>query len=228
MNNCWDNFFTKEIEEEIVKIFNEIGNDYFPDKKLVFRFTNLDLSNVKYIILGMDPYPSFYIDENNNKVPIATGRSFEVSTLKNWNSNFRQISLKNIVKTIYLNEKGSIKSWNLIKDEISNKSFLIKQPSDWFNSLERQGVMFLNTSLTVKPNSPGSHIKIWENFMNKLIMYIDSYNPNIKWISWGNESFNRISNIIDNDKIIKGVHPRNNSFISENSLKEIKGINFLG
>lgn len=228
MNNCWDNFFTKEIEDEIVKIFNEIGNEYFPDKKSIFRFTNLDLNKVKYIILGMDPYPSFYIDENNNEVPIATGRSFEVSNLKNWNSNFRQISLKNIVKTIYLNEKEKIKSWNLIKDEINNHSFLIKQPEGWFNSLESQGIMFLNVSLTVEPNNPGSHIKIWENFMNKLIIYIDSYNPNIKWISWGNESFNRISNIIDSDKIIKGVHPRNNSFIIGNSLKEIKGINFLG
>ena len=227
MNSCWNNFFNKEICDELAKIFKQIGDNYYPYKGSVLRFTNLDLSKIKYVILGMDPYASSYL-ENNKKIPTATGRSFEVSNLENWNSNFRQSSLKNIVKTIYFNETGKINSWKLIKEDINSKKFSIKKPKEWFDSLENQGIMFLNSALTVEPNNPGSHINIWKNFMNELITYINDYNNEIKWIVWGKESYDRISTIIEDERIIKGVHPRNYKFVEENSLKKVKGINFLG
>ena len=227
MKKCWESFFTIERIKELEIIFNKIGDNYFPLKEDVLRFLNLDLDNIKYVILGMDPYPSSYI-KSGKSIPIATGRSFEVKNLKLWSSSFKQSSLKNIVKTVYFNETGKIENWNKIKMEIDDNNFLIKNPEEWFESLENQGVMFLNSSLTVKPGKPGSHIFIWNNFMNDLIKYINGYNNNIKWLVWGNNALKRIDGLIDNKKIIKSCHPRNSTFIKENCLKGIKDINFLG
>ena len=219
MKKCWEEFFTIERIKELEIIFDKIGNNYYPLKKDVLRFLNLDLDNIKYVILGMDPYPSSYT-ENCKKIPIATGRSFEVRNLKLWNCSFRQLSLKNIVKTVYFNETGKIENWNKIKKEIENAKFSIKNPEEWFESLENQGIMFLNSSLTVKPGYPGSHILIWSDFMNNLIKYINEYNCNIKRLVWGNNSLKRIQGLVDNKKIIKSCHPRNSIFIKENCFKK--------
>ena len=35
--------------------------------------------------------------------------------------------------------------------------------------LAKQGVLLLNTTLTVRQSSPGSHVKIWKGFTKKLI-----------------------------------------------------------
>ena len=53
------------------------GKDYYPAPENVLRFLRME-APVKYCIVGMDPYPSF---NERDGIPIATGRSFEVSEL---------------------------------------------------------------------------------------------------------------------------------------------------
>ena len=53
------------------------GKDYYPAPENVLRFLRME-APVKYCIIGMDPYPSF---NERDGIPIATGRSFEVSEL---------------------------------------------------------------------------------------------------------------------------------------------------
>ena len=79
-------FFNKnQIKKEIDNIFSNIGlaihkdsyldikyeskldKYYFPCYEDVFRLASLDLNKAKYIILGMDPYPSYYIEDNIKK-----------------------------------------------------------------------------------------------------------------------------------------------------------------
>ena len=38
-----------------------------------------------------------------------------------------------------------------------------------------QGVLLLNTALTVRSKSPGSHTELWEEFTTELIEYITTY-----------------------------------------------------
>ena len=92
----------------------------------------------------------------------------------------------------------------------------------------KQGVLLLNTALTVKQGQAGSHIKFnwWGQFSAFLIEYIsDRAGPSV-WILWGREaqSFQRFIN----DKkhyIINGGHPsplggiRTNTFFGGSYFK---------
>ena len=91
----WNDFiYDNNNLQELQNIENAISKykEYFPLNDKVFRFLENDLSAVKYIVLGMDPYPSYYV-ENGTIIPIATGRSFEVSNIKSWKQKFKQKGL---------------------------------------------------------------------------------------------------------------------------------------
>lgn len=228
IHSSWNNFLTPNIIKEISNIEKEIGNNYFPNHNEVLRFLNLDLKNIKCIIVGMEPYPTDF-NENNIILPIATGRSFEVRNLRNktWSEKFKQSSLRNILKTIYYNETGLIKDLDTIRKEIENGYFKIKQPAEWYDNLEKNGVLFLNATLTVEKYKVDSHTKIWETFMIELIKYIEK-EQNPKWLLWGNKAQERIIPILETDNFVCTVHPRIASFVNENCFKHIKEINWLG
>jgi uracil-DNA glycosylase len=75
--------------------------------------------------------------------------------------------------------------------------------SDW----ARQGVLLLNTALTVKMNISGSHTKQWKNFTRDLIKYIGSF-EHIVFILWGNHAQSFIEYIdIDKNLVLTHTHP---------------------
>jgi uracil-DNA glycosylase len=50
-----------------------------------------------------------------------------------------------------------------------------------------QGVLLLNSSLTVRYQKKESHMKIWKPFTDKLIELISQFNPNpVVFMLWGN------------------------------------------
>ena len=225
-HKSWNNFFNEQNIEKIKEIENKINKNFYPIESKVLKFTENDLKKIKYIILGMDPYPSDYI-KNGIITPEATGRSFEVDSLNNWNQKFKQSSLRNIVKTIYYNKYNKKISMDEIRELINEDKFKLKQPKEWFNSLEEQGVLFLNASLTVEPGKPDSHRKYWNDFMDSLIEYINE-NSDAKWCVWGDKAYNRIKNIVNQENIIKSSHPRVDKFVLENCFQYMKDINWLG
>lgn len=230
IHESWNNFLTKEIKTELDNIYKNIEKEtFYPDTKNVLRFLELDLTKIKYIIVGMEPYPSSYKKENKI-IPEATGRSFEVSSIldKEWEDKFKQSSLRNILKTIYFNETGNKENLENIRKKIRNKEFKIKKPKDWFNSLESQGILFLNATLTVRAGKVDTHQKLWENFMNSLINFIEENNHNIKYLLWGTKAKERFSKIISEDKYIYSCHPRLPEFVEQNCFKKIQNINWLG
>lgn len=58
--------------------------------------------------------------------------------------------------------------------------------SDW----EEQGVLLLNTALTVKHNQPNSYKKEWSQFTKNLITFLASNYPDIIYILWGQNAIN--------------------------------------
>jgi uracil-DNA glycosylase len=73
----------------------------------------------------------------------------------------------------------------------------------------KQGVLLLNTSLTVIKDQANSHNKIgWNQFTNKIIESISNQNEKIVFILWGKNAHNK-TEFIDPNKhcIIKSVHP---------------------
>lgn len=94
---------------------------------------------------------------------------------------------------------------NILK-EMKADSF-IRTNSD-FSDLAKQGVLFLNTALTVEKSCPGSHIKIWEPFTDNIIKELSDNKNKLIFILWGNFAKKK-KKIIDTEKhiIIEGNHP---------------------
>lgn len=73
----------------------------------------------------------------------------------------------------------------------------------------RQGVLLLNTVLTVRANTPNSHKDLgWENFTDKVIRSLNEKNEPIVFLLWGSHA-QRKAELITNKKhlLIKSPHP---------------------
>jgi uracil-DNA glycosylase len=53
--------------------------------------------------------------------------------------------------------------------------------SDW----AKQGVLLLNTALTVREGAPGSHLKTWKDFTRDVVKYIAKTKTHVCYILWG-------------------------------------------
>lgn len=103
----------------------------------------------------------------------------------------------------------------------------------------QQGVLLLNTTLTVEANKPGSHQKAgWQNFTNQVIKTISNQKLNVVFILWGKFAQAQAS-LIDTEKhyVIQTAHPspfsahrgfwgskpfsKTNAYLKQNGLKEI-------
>lgn len=74
--------------------------------------------------------------------------------------------------------------------------------------LAKQGILLLNSALTVRQGKSNSHKNIWINYTNYLIKYISDNLSNIVFILWGNDAKSKKS-FIDTTKhhILESVHP---------------------
>tara|TARA_B100001250_G_C19430852_1_gene627422 strand:- start:17 stop:685 length:669 start_codon:yes stop_codon:yes gene_type:complete len=110
---------------------------------------------------------------------------------------------------------------------------------DWSN----QGVMLLNSVLTVENGLPGSHSnKGWERFTDNVIKIISDKKENIVFMLWGGYAKKKESLIINNNHLIlKSGHPsplsankgywfgnkhfsKCNSYLIKNNLTPIKWV----
>ena len=116
---------------------------------------------------------------------IANGLAFSVDE-----DQIIPASLKNIYKEI--------------KDDIGPS----KNKSGCLKSWAKQGVLLLNTALTVEVSKPGSHSNIgWDNFIYDIIKLINN-KPNVVFILWGNHAQKYIRYLNNkNHLILYGPHP---------------------
>jgi uracil-DNA glycosylase len=85
-------------------------------------------------------------------------------------------------------------------------TFRIKSPPNWFQSLEDQGVLFLNTSFTCNIGEPNSHKDLWKPFSQKVLEFISSKKPEAIWFLWGKEAqSNKVH--LNNGTIFESRHP---------------------
>ncbi len=100
-------------------------------------------------------------------------------------------SLKNIFKEL---------NTNFTKNERTNSDL-----SDWSN----QGVLLLNSILSVRRKFPGSHKHIgWEEFTENVIKIISKEKMNLVFMLWGNYAKNKEKFINDNNHLVlKSGHP---------------------
>lgn len=76
-------------------------------------------------------------------------------------------------------------SLRIIYQELKKEGFDNYNINKW----HQQGVLLLNTALTVETGNPGSHLKHWEQFTAEIIKRFSKDNPCI-WILWGKHAQN--------------------------------------
>ncbi|QTJ62905.1 uracil-DNA glycosylase [Candidatus Nardonella dryophthoridicola] len=188
----WKKIIINESNKKYFKnIFNFIKNEIkygkiiLPYKNNIFNsFKYSNFNNIKVVIIGQDPY---------YKLNQANGIAFSV------NKNiFIPRTLINIYREIYRDDK--------INFIFPNNGFLLK----WLN----QGVLLLNSVLTVELNKPSSHFDIgWEIFISNIIKYINFYKKKIIFLFLGKYSRRYIKYInLKNNYILCTSHPSPLSF----------------
>jgi uracil-DNA glycosylase len=76
-------------------------------------------------------------------------------------------------------------------------------------SWARQGVLLLNSVLTVESNKAGSHRNIgWEKITDQIIQKLSQQKENVVFILWGNYAINKLL-LIDQSKhlVLSAAHP---------------------
>ncbi|MED4884705.1 uracil-DNA glycosylase [Bacillus sp. FSL W8-1127] len=222
IDESWKPFLNRqEVIEELFKIEQRIGSNYTPPAPLVLRFATTDLKTIKVIMIGKDPYP---------EKGIATGRSFEVNGVKDWNDKqVSRCSLRNIIKLLHKTYLGYEKAKGIkeIRKDIQSGKFPIPSPDQVFSYWERQGVLFLNTAFTCEIGKIGSHLNDWKCFFRMLLTYIVSTNKNIRFFLWGKESRKYSPFLtklgVSPEYLYESTHPCNNRDDGDYQ----KGTNFL-
>lgn len=224
-HKSWEKFINGSAHFNEMQHFVEITDNICPTKDKVFRFLECDLNNVKCIVLGMDPYPSTY-NIDGKILPVATGRAFEVASVDMFTDKYKQQSLSNIFKSLCYYKFGKKYSIEELRSEKIKSKINFLKTYEWFDEMEREGVLFLNAVLTTIVGKSGAHIDKWTDFMNELISYINS-NIHCKWLIWGNVALNRVKGLVDDKYIVYSCHPasrQNNNFVEECCFKKVKDI----
>ena len=174
-----------DLENYLNTEFDTFGHlvSIYPDKNLIFEaFNKFNFSELKIVILGQDPY---------HGPEQAMGLCFSVPEgLK------IPPSLKRIFKEI---------NCDLSKNcNTPERDFISGDLTYW----SKQGILLLNTALTVRQSKPNSHSKIWKKFTEKIITYISENSNNTLFILWGNNAkYYKNFTDLDKHKFLEGVHP---------------------
>lgn len=159
-DNLIENLLRAEKEEKI-----------FPAQEDIFKaFKLTPFNHVKVVILGQDPYPDGRAD----------GLCF--SQKNDPNVNNKNDSLRRIFKTLDRDDGSDDPKTNLIKNKYNKKQ---RQLDAW----AKQGVLLLNTILTVRSGNPGSHKKLgWKKLTELVIESILKNNKDVAFILLGRDA----------------------------------------
>ena len=200
IHSSWNAFFTEEIQSILKEIYATLDKEEetTPPVNLMLRFFELDLSAMKAVVLGQDPYP---------QEGVATGRAFEVKPLQSWHDSFRNTSLRNIVRALYsMDDENESLTFTQIRKEMLDHRFHILPPDQLFRHWEQQGVLLLNTSFSCRVGAPGSHATIWLSFTQKLLSYMNEQQTELYWLLWGAHARNAVSHLTLQN-VLKSHHP---------------------
>lgn len=177
--------------EKIVPEINKSEKRVYPENKDTFKaFKLCPYKDLKVVILAQDPY--FNAQEANGlafDVPIGTKIPKSLSMI--------------------LRELAEDTGYYWEDKRITDESYLTRLPP--------QGVLLLNTALTVEHKSPLSHAEFWKPFTDSVIEKINQ-KDNIVWILFGNHA-KFYKHLITNPthRIVEGCHPaargKHNTFL---------------
>ena len=154
-----------------------------PEPQHFFKALKLcPVNSVKVVILGQDPYHS---------PGLAQGLAFSIPTEIAVNSRAFPSSLRNISKALALEGFGPL-------------------PNGDLHHWAKQGVLLLNTALSVKLGEAGSHTNLgWKSLIDKLIGALAKQKPNLVWMLWGGHAQSKLPLIEggSDQLVLQSSHP---------------------
>lgn len=102
-------------------------------------------------------------------------------------------------------------SLKIIRDELfdyTNDITIDENFDETMSHWTNQGILLLNSALTVEPYKPGSHIHLWQDFTKQLIKYISDEKTAIIFVLMG-KAAQHFNQYIDKDVhyVINTAHP---------------------
>ena len=165
------------------------NKNIFPSHRHIFSFTNYcKPSDIKIVILGQDPYYNVFYNKNEKlHNPVATGLAFSIK---------KECKITPSLHSIYKN----LQKYSHV-DNVPSHGDL----SGW----AYQGILLLNTALTVEKDKPASHADLWEEFINDFLRKISRKYLNLIFVLWGGHALNKKKYISYADKhhFIISSHP---------------------
>ena len=154
-----------------------------PEPQNLFKALKLcPVNSVKVVILGQDPYHS---------PGLAQGLAFSIPAEIAVNSREFPSSLRNISKALALEGFGSL-------------------PNGDLHHWAQQGVLLLNTALSVKLGEAGSHTNLgWKSLIDQLISALAKQKPHLVWMLWGGHAQTKLPLIegSSDQLVLQSSHP---------------------
>lgn len=156
----------QSLEKNLQGVLNLDPNAVRPEPQHFFRALKLcPVHSVKVVLLGQDPYHS---------PGLAQGLAFSIPAEIAVNSRAFPSSLRNISKALALEGFGPL-------------------PNGDLHQWAKQGVLLLNTALSVKLGEAGSHTNLgWKSLIDKLISALAKQKPNLIWMLWGGHAQSKL------------------------------------
>jgi len=162
---------------------NQVAEKVCPEPQNFFKALALTpLAKVKVVILGQDPYHS---------PGLAQGLAFSIPGNISTNSRAFPSSLRNISKALALEGFGTL-------------------PNGDLHSWAEQGVLLLNTALSVRLGEAASHANLgWKPLVDRLINALAIQKPHLVWMLWGGHAQSKLSLIESgaDQLILQSSHP---------------------
>lgn len=173
----------KILEQNLQSVLDSNSLQVRPEPENFFKALKLTpVHSVKVVILGQDPYHS---------PGLAQGLAFSIPANIPTNSREFPSSLRNISKALVLEGFSSL-------------------PHGDLHQWAQQGVLLLNTALSVKLGEAGSHANLgWKSLIDKLIGALAQRKPQIVWMLWGGHAQSKsplIASGVD-QLILRSSHP---------------------
>jgi len=181
---------------------------YLPREDQIFKsFMHFDPMDCKVVILGQDPYHNTYkVPKTNGKVtiPYSCGLSFSYSE----GIPKARYSLKNIFKELNMEYGGSMRT------------------NCDLSSWAKQGVLMLNTVLTVNQGKANSHKDYgWQDITDNVIQYLSKHNKKVIYLLMGKQAQEKVNLISSDNQIVSVGHPspmnRKGTFIGSNCFRMV-------
>lgn len=172
---------------ELNNVMAKVGQEYrrkplCPAQSDVFRaFELCPLNDLKVVMLGQDPYP---------QKGVATGVLF---------GNRKEVDEGNLSPSLNVVKEAAINF------EVPHYCITFDQTLE---SWAKQGILMLNSALTVEMNKIGSHVMFWRPFIAKLLKKLSNKEPGIIYVLFGSQAqtFTPYINI-RNSIVVKTEHP---------------------